>query len=168
MSEEDPLRNKWKGWDCETNGCWKKQAVAETKAKRNRPPKLKVENTPPSPNRVRRGKPSPRTVIEVWQRDKGRCYHCDKKLTANTVTFDHVIPVCRGGRSSSRNMVLSCARCNSRRGNEPLVRKGKTGHHVECEPMEKEAAVPREIIASVRTGSRKSGPGTGRRTHSQR
>ncbi len=34
-------------------------------------------------------------------------------------TFDHVIPVCRGGDSWPENMVLSCHRCNSEKGDMP-------------------------------------------------
>ncbi len=158
MSRTSTAKRKWRDWHCGFHGCWKIEAVAETKAKRNLPPKPKVENTPPSPDRVRRGRPSPRTAIEVWERDKGLCHHCGDKLTSSTVTFDHVIPVCRGGRTYTRNLVLSCHGCNRRRGNKPMARKGKP---IECETIEDTPAGPREIVASVRAGSQPARPRAG-------
>jgi len=50
------------------------------------------------------------------------CLYCGKDLEdlpAAAVQVDHVVPLVRGGSSSSGNLVLCCATCNSRKGNKP-------------------------------------------------
>ena len=45
----------------------------------------------------------------VWQRDGGRCVSCGRQ---DSLEFDHIIPVARGGSSSERNIQLLCRNCN--------------------------------------------------------
>lgn len=45
-----------------------------------------------------------------------RCHWCRIKLTAETATVDHVIPISRGGLNNDNNRVLACQPCNSARG----------------------------------------------------
>lgn len=49
---------------------------------------------------------------EVWQRDRGRCVDCGSN---ESIEFDHVIPVSRGGSSTVRNIQLLCEPCNRRK-----------------------------------------------------
>ncbi|MFI5003469.1 MAG: HNH endonuclease [Solirubrobacterales bacterium] len=45
----------------------------------------------------------------VWRRDQGRCARCDSQ---ESLEFDHIIPVSRGGANTERNLQLLCERCN--------------------------------------------------------
>jgi 5-methylcytosine-specific restriction endonuclease McrA len=52
----------------------------------------------------------PRSKLEVWKRDKGRCVECG---SADNLHFDHIIPWSRGGSSlTAQNVQLLCARHN--------------------------------------------------------
>jgi hypothetical protein len=46
---------------------------------------------------------------EVWRRDSGKCVKCGSK---QSLEFDHIIPVSRGGATSARNLQLLCRSCN--------------------------------------------------------
>jgi 5-methylcytosine-specific restriction protein A len=48
---------------------------------------------------------------------KGVCYHCEKKFSREQLTMDHLIPLSRGGRSTKKNIVVSCKECNSHKKN---------------------------------------------------
>jgi len=45
----------------------------------------------------------------VWRRDEGRCVQCGNQ---ESLEFDHIIPVARGGANTERNLQLLCERCN--------------------------------------------------------
>ena len=60
----------------------------------------------------------------VYIRDKGRCLYCGRKVGLSSFTFDHVRPRWRGGKSEWTNVVVSCMRCNSRKGGKTLERSG--------------------------------------------
>ena len=51
----------------------------------------------------------------IFARDKYRCQYCGKKGKSDEHTFDHVIPISRGGQKSWSNIVTACIRCNSRK-----------------------------------------------------
>jgi hypothetical protein len=53
-----------------------------------------------------------------------KCHYCKNVVfekhekLENQLTLDHIIPLSKGGeRSSSTNVLVSCAHCNKRRGN---------------------------------------------------
>lgn len=46
------------------------------------------------------------------------CHWCCVRLTPETVTVDHVIPITRGGTHCSDNLVASCRTCNSSKGDK--------------------------------------------------
>ena len=46
----------------------------------------------------------------------GRCFYCLRRLKRRLRCLDHVIPLARRGRNSYRNLVSSCAECNSVKG----------------------------------------------------
>lgn len=51
----------------------------------------------------------------VFMRDKYRCQYCGGKFTREELTFDHVLPKSRGGRTSWENIVTSCHACNNKK-----------------------------------------------------
>ena len=49
---------------------------------------------------------------------KGKtCWYCGKKLKMEEVTIDHLYPQDLGGPTIPKNLVPSCTKCNSRKGN---------------------------------------------------
>ena len=53
----------------------------------------------------------------IFVRDSGCCQYCNKKLTFESATVDHVIPRSKGGRNTWDNLVLCCGPCNIKKGN---------------------------------------------------
>jgi len=43
------------------------------------------------------------------------CHWCNKLLTFNEATTDHIIPRSRGGTNRPENVVISCVECNRKR-----------------------------------------------------
>ena len=60
------------------------------------------------------------TRTNIFVRDRGKCQYCDKKLSKGRFTIDHVIPRSKGGKTVWENLVTSCARCNTRKGDSLL------------------------------------------------
>lgn len=56
------------------------------------------------------------TRFNVFLRDNWNCQYCGSKYKTNDLTFDHVIPKSRGGRSTWDNIVTSCQVCNTKKG----------------------------------------------------
>lgn len=54
------------------------------------------------------------TRFNVFLRDRFQCQYCGSK---DDLTFDHVIPRSRGGRTTWENVVAACAPCNLRKAN---------------------------------------------------
>ena len=52
---------------------------------------------------------------EVWRRDLGHCVACGAR---QSLEFDHIIPLAKGGASSVRNLQLLCKACNLKKGAE--------------------------------------------------
>lgn len=53
------------------------------------------------------------TRFNVFLRDRFECQYCSSN---EDLTFDHVIPRSRGGRTTWENVVAACARCNLLKG----------------------------------------------------
>ena len=60
----------------------------------------------------------------LYLRDNGKCQYCDKKITFNESTMDHIVPKSQGGMSGWRNIVLSCNSCNQKKGAKSLEASG--------------------------------------------
>lgn len=60
------------------------------------------------------------TRTNIFVRDRGQCQYCDKRLSKGRFTIDHVIPRSKGGKTVWENLVTSCARCNTRKGDSLL------------------------------------------------
>ena len=62
---------------------------------------------------VRQDRPPAFTRFNVFLRDGFKCAYCGSE---SDLTFDHVIPRSRGGRTSWDNIVAACSPCNLRKG----------------------------------------------------
>jgi 5-methylcytosine-specific restriction endonuclease McrA len=58
----------------------------------------------------------PFSRANVYARDDHTCQYCGQRLAPTQLTFDHVIPVARGGRKEWENIVTCCIPCNRRKG----------------------------------------------------
>lgn len=45
-----------------------------------------------------------------------KCIYCEKKLTQENATTDHIIPISRGGNNTQINFIVTCTDCNGERG----------------------------------------------------
>lgn len=63
--------------------------------------------------------PAPRpafTRFNVFLRDDFTCQYTGKRLPPSELTFDHVIPRCRGGKTTWDNIVTASREANTRKG----------------------------------------------------
>jgi 5-methylcytosine-specific restriction endonuclease McrA len=58
----------------------------------------------------------PFSRANVYARDDHRCQYCGDRLPPSQLTFDHVIPVARGGHKDWENIVTCCIPCNRLKG----------------------------------------------------
>jgi 5-methylcytosine-specific restriction endonuclease McrA len=56
------------------------------------------------------------TRYNIYLRDLFTCQYCAQEFPAEMLTFDHVIPRSRGGRTTWENVVAACAQCNHVKG----------------------------------------------------
>jgi len=54
----------------------------------------------------------------VIERDGSICCYCDRVLTMETLTMEHINPNSQGGVFNTTNLTVACAPCNSRRGSQ--------------------------------------------------
>ncbi|MBI1340081.1 HNH endonuclease [bacterium] len=73
---------------------------------------------------VHQDRPPAFTRFNVFLRDGFRCVYCE---STEDLTFDHVIPRSRGGRTSWDNIVAACSPCNLRKG-------GRLPHDARMQP----------------------------------
>ena len=52
----------------------------------------------------------------IYARDHYRCQYCGEKSPSEELTYDHVIPKSRGGKTEWKNIVTCCMECNRRKG----------------------------------------------------
>lgn len=57
------------------------------------------------------------TRFNVFLRDRFQCQYCGDPNASENLTFDHVIPRSRGGRTVWDNIVTACQSCNLAKGN---------------------------------------------------
>jgi len=58
------------------------------------------------------------TRFNVFLRDTFQCQYCGGRRPAPELTFDHVVPRCRGGQTSWHNVVTACGPCNLKKGSQ--------------------------------------------------
>lgn len=60
-------------------------------------------------------------LARIVARDGDACYLCGKLLVGRDRTFDHVVPLARGGTHTEDNIRLACRSCNGRKRNKLLA-----------------------------------------------
>ena len=71
------------------------------------------------------------TRFNVFLRDIFLCQYCGGRRPVEELTFDHVVPRSRGGRTSWNNVVTACSGCNLSKGSRLL---SECGLHLRREP----------------------------------
>jgi len=62
----------------------------------------------------------------IYVRDDYTCQYCARQFEPEDLTFDHVVPVARGGRRSWENIVTACMPCNRRKDARTPAEAGMT------------------------------------------
>ena len=52
----------------------------------------------------------------IYARDKYRCQYCGRRFPVEELSYDHVIPKSRGGKTVWSNIVTCCMTCNRKKG----------------------------------------------------
>ena len=76
---------------------------------------------------VTQDRPPAFTRFNLFLRDAFSCQYCG---SGDDLTFDHIVPRSRGGRTTWENIVTACARCNLQKG-------GRTPREAEMYPRHK-------------------------------
>jgi 5-methylcytosine-specific restriction endonuclease McrA len=63
----------------------------------------------------------------ILLRDKQSCQYCGKSFPTQELTYDHVIPRSRGGKTVWTNIVTACLRCNAAKANDLPNYSGRKG-----------------------------------------
>ncbi len=53
--------------------------------------------------------------VNVFARDRYACQYCGTQPGTGHLTYDHVLPRSKGGKTVWENIVTSCVKCNSRK-----------------------------------------------------
>ncbi len=64
------------------------------------------------------------TRFNVFLRDRFSCQYCTTPFPTQDLTFDHVVPRSRGGRTQWTNVVTACSVCNLKKGNKSIKQAG--------------------------------------------
>lgn len=74
------------------------------------------------------------TRFNVFLRDRFTCQYCGEKYVANDLTFDHIVPRSRGGRTMWTNVVTACGTCNLAKGSRLPGECGMYPKHLPFQP----------------------------------
>lgn len=60
------------------------------------------------------------TRTNLFRRDNYTCQYCNKHLSKENRTMDHIIPRSKGGKHTWKNTVTCCRKCNAKKGSKSL------------------------------------------------
>jgi 5-methylcytosine-specific restriction protein A len=60
--------------------------------------------------------PPPKVQLRIWERARGRCQICTRKLMGGDKwECDHIVPLADGGENREGNLQVACASCHRRK-----------------------------------------------------
>lgn len=71
------------------------------------------------------------TRFNVFLRDRFQCQYCGSR---EDLTFDHLIPRCRGGQTTWENVITACSPCNLRKSHKSCREIGMFPAHMPFRP----------------------------------
>ena len=66
----------------------------------------------------------------IYLRDRYTCQYCGERFDSTELTYDHVLPRSRGGKTTWENILTCCVRCNTGKRDAlitPSARRGDRG-----------------------------------------
>ena len=63
----------------------------------------------------------------IFLRDRFRCQYCGRSFDGPDLTYDHVIPRSKGGRTEWENILTCCVDCNARKKSSDANYSGRKG-----------------------------------------
>lgn len=63
----------------------------------------------------------------ILLRDRYRCQYCGEQFPGPELTFDHLVPRAKGGKTRWDNIVSACLRCNALKADRPAQQRGRRG-----------------------------------------
>lgn len=81
----------------------------------------------------------------LFLRDQGQCQYCSKEMLINNFTVDHVVPRSKMGKTSWDNVVVSCNKCNSKKGDRTPEEAGLVLKRKPQRPMTRVDLIRQEI-----------------------
>ena len=63
--------------------------------------------------------------LALFERDGNNCFYTGVELTEGTATIEHLIPLSKGGKNNTDNLVLCTKESNHEMGDKPLIKKIK-------------------------------------------
>ncbi len=80
--------------------------------------------------------------MNVYQRDRFTCQYCGQRFGWGDLTYDHLVPRSRGGRTEFSNIVTACKPCNARKGHRTSDEAGMFPLHAPRQPASLSLAPP--------------------------
>lgn len=56
---------------------------------------------------------------KAYDRQRGHCYYCKRKVARGEATLEHRVPQSKGGTLRDGNGVMACRECNESKGSMP-------------------------------------------------
>jgi 5-methylcytosine-specific restriction endonuclease McrA len=72
----------------------------------------------------RHKKPVKFSRINIYGRDKYTCQYCGTKKPIGELTYDHVVPRSKGGKTEWTNIATCCSDCNRKKANRTPTQAG--------------------------------------------
>ena len=72
----------------------------------------------------RHRKPVKFSRVNIYARDGYKCQYCGVKCSITELTYDHVLPRSKGGKTTWENIVTCCYPCNGGKGNRTPAEAG--------------------------------------------
>lgn len=60
------------------------------------------------------------SVVDKILEEASHCIYCSVRLTPESATIDHIIPISLGGLHSAYNLIACCKTCNAKKSNKPF------------------------------------------------